>query len=335
MATAASTTGYMRKYKAVSRQAATATYSATNISTITLTALEAYIRAYFDTTGKHRSLLQQFAPGVMHYVSDVTFAQGSDATKTFLTIERYNERIAAHPPCIILNDSGVVLKSVGFGRSVAQDRQQRNLTSHHISVSREVPVTFLVVANSKSDLATLSQTLHTIFFDLSNFTSGRLIHATNETDTWLIRLPMVMDAGNYDKSNQSDDPQMQIWSSTMSFVCSFEDSFMLAGDDINYDAGTDAIDPPNIGFPETMRVGKKYIGTISNLLVTMKAAISDPNIASIGPGSSPFEYIITAKKPGVFSVKIFDGARTEDKYAGQNNMLQPNVILEKQITVGF
>lgn len=335
MSKVASTTGYMRKYKAVSRQAATATYSATNISTITLTALENYLRAYFDTTGKHRGLLLQFAPGMSQYVSDVTYVQGSDATKTFLTIERYNERIAAHPPCIILNDSGVVLKSVGFGRSVAQDRQQANITSHHISVSREVPVTFLVVANSKSDLATLSQTLHTIFFDLSNFTSGRMILPTNETDTWLIRLPMVMDAGNYDKSNQSDDPQMQIWSSTMSFVCSFEDSFMLAGDDINYDASTDPIYAPSIEFPDTMLVGKKYIGTVSNLLVNMKIAISDPNIASISQCSSTFEYIITAKKPGVFTVKIFEGARTENKYDGQNNMLQPNVILEKQITINF
>lgn len=330
-----SSTGYMSRYRAISRQSATSTYSATNISTIVMSALETYVRAYFDTTGKHRNLLQQFAPGVTQYVSDKSFVPESDATKTALTIARYNERIAAHPPCIILNDSGVVLESVGFGRSVAQDRQQKNLTSHHISIARKVPVSFLVVANSKSELATLAQSLHTIFFDLSNFVGGKLIHADNETDTWLVRLPLQMDAGNYDKTNQGDDPQMQIWSSTMSFVCDFEDSFMLSGDDINYEISTEAFSTPSIDFPATMRVGKKYLGTVSNLLVDMKLALSDPNKASLSKGSGPSEYFITAKNPGVFTVKILNGARHEDKYVGQNNMLQPNVLLEKTITVAF
>lgn len=333
---ASSTTGYMRRFKTVSRQTSVSVYSATNISTIVSTAVEHYLRNYFETDGKHRRLLEQFAPSMLYYVADPGFVPASDPTKQALSIQRYSERIAAEPPGIVITDSGVVLKTVGFGRSVAQDRQNPSQVSHHISVFRDVPVTLLIVASSRSDLASLCQAVHSIFYDLSNFVSGKLLFPENDTDTWLIRLPMQMDAGNYEKTQQTDDVKMQLWSNTFSFTCTFEDTYMLAGDEIRYDVPSGTVGGPVINFPDTANAGRQITGSISNLQADMVVLLSDHNIASICKGSSPSEYRILAKKPGTVTLKIVQGARSSDNpYPGQSSMLQPNVVASQDIVISF
>lgn len=332
MAEDASTTGYMRRYKAVSRQAAVSTYSATNISTITTSAIESYIRDYFDSNGKHRNLLAQFAPGLTKYLSDETFVPEQDPTRTKLTIARYNERLAAHPPCYVLSDSGIALKSPGFGRSISQSRMVPNQTAHCIAVMREVPITIVTAANSKSDMAILAQALHSIFYDLSNFIGSKLIHPENETDTWIVRLPMQMDAGGYDKNNMPDDPQQMMWTNTFSFTASFEDCYYVVGEDINYEASNAAVYAPSLVLPDTVTVGKRIIFSAQNLQLGMKVVTSDPGTAVVSPGSNPFEFLLLAKKPGTFDIKILNNTRKTNPYPGQSSSIQPDVVLAKTVT---
>jgi hypothetical protein len=333
---ASSSTGYMRRFKTVSRQTSVSVYSATNISTIVSTAVETYLRNYFETTGKHRRLLEQFAPSMTYYIADPDFVPASDPTKQALSIQRYSERIAAEPPGLVITDSGVVLKTVGFGRSVAQDQQNPGIVSHHISIFRDVPVTILIVASSRSDLASLCQVIHSIFYDLSNFVSGKLLFPENDTDTWLIRLPMQMDAGNYEKTQQTDDVKMQLWSNTFSFTCTFEDAYMLAGDELRYDVPSGLVGGPVINFPTTIRAGRQVIGSVSNLQSNMQVLLSDHNIANISKGSSPSEYRILAKRPGKFSLQIVQGATTSaNPNPGQSSMVQPNVVASQDIIISF
>lgn len=326
--------GYMAKLKTVSRQEAAVSYSDMNISTITTSSLESYIRSFFDADGHNRKYLEQFAPGMASYFSNPL--QGNDATKTQLSVERYSERLMAHPPCFVINDTGVVLKPAGFGKSTWQSRPQDNIVSHTISVVREIPVTILVAASSKSSLASLAQCLHTIFFDISTFINGRLLHSETDNATWSLRLPLTMDAGTYDKTPQGDDPQMMLWTSVLSMTCVFEDSFMLKSDDLSYTVNSGKFSDPTMDFPRTMKVGKRYSGRIDNLLVDMKVLLSDHNVAAMSQGSSLSEHVILAKRPGRFKVQVARGTKTgSDLYPGQGSSVQPNIILEQEIVVTF
>ena len=325
--------GYMSRLKAVSRQTAVSTYTDTNISTIIGSAIESYMRSFFETTGKYRNLLPQFAPSLMKYIADPTY-NNDDPTKTFLTIERYNERLAAHPPCMIINDSGVVLRSAGFGRSAWQARTSSTTIGHTISVLRDVPISILVAASSKADLVTLLSAIHTIFYDIASFINGRLLTPDNATDTWLLRLPLQMDAGSYEKNNQGDDPQMQIWTSTFSFTATFEDCFMLTSEDMSYTVSNGTIGEASIEFPSSIRVGRKVIGSVTNMQTNMKLLSSDYNIATLSQGNNPAEYLLLAKRPGTFQLQLAQGA-TSDKYEGQGSSIQPNVIVAKTITISF
>lgn len=325
----------MKTLKAVSRQAAVSMYSDMNVSTITTSAIEQYIRNFFEVDGKYRRYLMQFAPSMARYTVEKDH-NPSDTTKTLLTLERYNERIAAHPPCIIINDTGVVLKPAGFGRSTWQSRPQSSVVMHQIAVTREVPITIFIAASSKSELVSLAQCMHAIFFDISTFINGKIIHSDNHTDTWSLRIPMMIDPGSYDKNNQGDDPQMQLWTSTISMQITFEDSFNLTDDDMSYTVSPGSISGPEISFPNVLKIGRRTSGMISNLMVDMKVVIDNHNLASISHGSTLSEYIILAKRPGEFNIQVIQGTKTGSNiYPGQGSAVRPDVIAQKKITVTF
>lgn len=326
--------GYMSKLKTVSRQSALSTYSATNIDTITQNAVEAYIRSFFSEDGINRHYLQQFAPELLQYISDPHYS-GDDATRKVLTIARYEERLAAHPPCIVINTAGPVLKTPGFGRSTHQSRPQPDIIAHHISVFRDIGVSLFIAASSRSDLAILSQAMSTIFYDISTLVNGKTLLPTNATDTWLIRLPMQMDAGTIDKQAQGEDPQMQIWTNVFSMTVSFEDSFMLSSEDIKYTVGVGTADAPVLDFPVTMRVGKSVTGTFTNKQVGMALTLSDYNLATMTPGSLPCEYIIHPKRPGTLELRVTQGAVPNGSLEDQGSSIQPNIVAKLPITITF
>lgn len=326
--------GYMAKLRTVSRQSALSTYSATNIDTITQTAVESYIRSFFNEDGINRHYLKQFAPELLQYNADPHYT-GNDSTRKLLTIARYEERLAAHPPCIVINTAGPILKTPGFGRSTWQSRPQSDMIAHHISVFRDVGVSLFIAASSRSDLSTLSQAMSTIFYDISTLVNGKTLLPNNDTDTWLIRLPLQMDAGTIDKQPQGEDPQMQIWTNVFSLTVSFEDSFMLSSEDIKYTVGVGTTDAPILDFPQTMRVGKSVTGTFTNKQVGMALVLSDYNLATMTPGSLPCEYIIHPKRPGTLELQVFHGSAQNGSMQDQGSSVQPNVVTRFPITITF
>jgi hypothetical protein len=324
----------MARLKTVSRQSALSTYSATNIDTITQTAIESYLRSFFNEDGANRELLGQFAPELLQYNADPHYV-GNDSTKKKLTIARYEERLAAHPPCIVLNTTGTTLKTPGFGRSTHQSRPQTDLIAHHISVFRDIQASIFTAASSRSDLVTLSQAISTIFYDISTFVNGKTLRPQNATDTWLIRLPLQMDAGGTDKQAQGEDPQMQIWTNVFSFTLSFEDSFMLSSEDMKYTVSVGTTDAVNMVFPSSARVGKSFVGTLSNKQVGMSLTLSDYNLATITPGSLPCEYIIHPKRPGVLELRVIQGAVPNGSLEDQGSSIQPRIVAVHPITITF
>jgi hypothetical protein len=324
----------MANLKTVSRQSAITTYSATNIDTVVQDALEHYMRSFFDPEGSNRALLKQFAPELLRYNSDPHYS-GNNPVQTALTIARYEERLAANPPCIVINTTGMTLKTPGFGRSTGQSRPQTALIAHHISVYRDINVSLFIAASSRSDAATLSQAINTIFFDISTFVNGKTLRPSNSTDTWVIRLPLQMDAGNIDKQAQGEDVQMQIWTNVFTFTLSFEDSYMLSSDEITYTVSTQPAEEVRIDFPTTCRVGKPVVGTVINKQYNMTVMLSDYNLATLTPGSLPCEYILHPRRPGVVQLRIAQGAAKPGSIENQGSSIQPNIVASQSINITF
>lgn len=329
--------GYMLRPKPMSRQEALQTYSRTSIVTITKKAIESYLRSFFDSNGENReTLTPQLDPGVMTYLSDLEFSQELDQTKTKLVIARYQERLKSELPAIVIADTGLLLKRPGFGKSFAQARVSAHSVAHHVAVIRDVNITLVTATSSQSDTEKLSQFVQLVFFDMAPLLIGSVLRPTTATSgqTWMVRLPNTMDAGGVEKNSQSDDPNQQVWTSTLSFTASFEDSFIVGSEAPEVVSDGSDFTSPVLEIPDTMRVGQRISGDVLNLETNQRVVTSAPGLLTISESDSETGFILTARRPGTAWVRILSGAST-DRSQGQGATIQPNVVLEKQVTITY
>lgn len=330
--------GYMSRVKSVSKQEAVSTYTADNIKTIVKYAVEVYIRSFFDVAGVNRRFLK-VTPTAFNYVSDPDFDTEKDPTRTKLTIDRMTERVVGALPSIVIADTGMTLRTPGFGKSTQQSKSlgSNNLyrVAHCIHVFREIPVTILVATNSQSSTECIAQALHAMFFDLSNLICGRTLKPPDGSDsTWSIRLPQTMDPGTTEKSSQTEDVNEQVWMCPLSMSLFFEDSYDLADDDIDpvvHTAG-DSIDPV-IVCDSTVRVGRRTTITVLNMQADMRLVLNNRNIATLAEGPRPTEFVLLAKQPGTLSVQLIQRAATNQPLQGSS--IQPKIVVSKELTLTY
>lgn len=330
--------GYMSRVKAISKQEAVSLYSAENIKTVVKYALEQYLRSFFDTNGVNRKYLK-VTPTAFNYVSDPDFDTEKDPTKIKLTIDRMQERVQGMLPSIVIADTGMILKTPGFGRSVAQSKSlgSDNLfrVAHQINVFREIPITLLVATNSQSSTECLSQALHAIMFDLSNMICGRTLRPRADHDTtWCVRLPLQMDAGSTDKNNQSEDTQEQVWTNPLSFSVVFEDSYSITDTDIEavVHAPGETTDPA-ILVDTVVRVGRKASVLVTNMHADMRLVLNNRNIAMLSEGSRPQEYTLLAKQPGILELQLIQRSANNQQFQGSS--IQPKIVMRKSVTLTY
>jgi hypothetical protein len=341
-------------FRAVSKSQAEAVsrVSQARSKTIVKSAIQHYIRSWFDQLGTRRNLLQSIAPGMLQYVTDRSFDQESDITKRHMQVARWFDELQEKMPCILIVDGGATYTSSGLGD---YDRSEAIGPGEYLirtCLLLKVPLEIIIATLDQESTDELVSVMSLIFGAARRLGNGNTLHSADPTDSWEVRLPLNLSFSGVNQQNITEDTKDSIWTSNMSLEVDFEDvmtftySLDALGDKyLSISPGnagsingpiTGYVDDPDllqtlspyINGPSTIRLNAPTTLHAGRLNKLMEFRINKPEIAIIDPDT----LVITPKRLGTFTVSIGLPARLNQD-PDRNIVGGLHILASQEITV--
>jgi hypothetical protein len=336
--------GFVQKAVPRSVMEAAAAQSHDRLKSIAKSALEHYLRSFFDTSGRNRSAIEAIAKGSLQYITDKSLEATEDVTKRTTQLARIYNEIRERIPAILIMDSGIESVPSGLMSGLTHSALLNGKWQGWFLKQFRIPVTISILTGDQESTDQLMELVDLTLNNLRQLGGGSAIRSKEPGHNWEVRLPLTQSISATTGENITDDRKDQLWHSTFDVTLDAEDTFAVEMEfNTNFALGSydgdiangltvDQPDlssrlPPEILAPDVMRVNMPATVGFRRLRLTHKIIIDQPMIATIDTSTRT----ITPRRPGTFTLMVLDlNARHDD--AGPRAM-SPVAVVQKMITV--
>lgn len=186
-------------------------------------ALQSYLRRYFDKDGTHRHQLELTAGFTVSYETRLSGPRDNEDPSVYeVQLARYWQELRQRLPAILIVDTGFERTPSGLGGIT--DSWQMNATTSKVELAMiaTVPIELQIASMDETTCGDLRDALMYIFGVLTHLNKGHVIRSERPEDRWEVRLPLTETSAGLERRNVNDDPKDSFWSTTIGLDVVFE-----------------------------------------------------------------------------------------------------------------
>lgn len=205
--------------------------SKTRVTHITKNAIQSYLQQYFSDSGKFRYQIQQMAPYVVQFETELSgTARKEDPTIFEMQVARVWQNIRQKLPCILIIDTAFKYNSTGLGGIVA-GHDLGPFQGIGVQVDATLTINLEIAAKDETTAGDLRDVLALIFGTLTPYNRSHYLEP--EQGSWVVRLPLVFDTEGLNRRSIPSDNMESYWSTNVTLQVDFEGVGTLATENPN------------------------------------------------------------------------------------------------------
>lgn len=194
---------------------------------IVKSAIQNYLKEYFEEEGEWRYQIKDIAPYVKQYETGISNTNRDDDTLQELQIARLWTKLRQQLPALIIIDTSFRSNSTGFS-GVTRAYGMGQAQGVQVNLDATVGITVRIAAGDDTTAGDLRDTLALIFDVLTKANRSYLIQPKVPQATWEVRLPMAPpEVEGVDKVMMSGDQLDAYYTSAVNLMIDFEGSILL------------------------------------------------------------------------------------------------------------
>ena len=295
-------------------------------------AIEQYLRSFFDTDGTNRNFLPVVGAEALKWITDKTVATNpNDPLYKRTQLTRLYQNVQAEAPAILIVDSSFKWYSSGLGE-LASAKREGEFWIGQYPVTCQVGVTITALTADQDSTDAMMDTICCLLGPLRNIAGGSEIRPNNRGDQWVVRLPLQFEPSPGRMVDVLNDPKDRLWAIETDVVVDYEDALIVKVPfnpvidrrDFQQTISVSTARTPVITAPSTVRVNETAPFSVRYWRNVHQIHIDRPQVAILNLESR----LIIPRSVGTFRLFITDESNPEP-----GNLRIPATVAETQITV--